>query len=198
VWASTAFGGNGAEGTRCIPDGPFANFQVNIPEPHCLQRHFGSSTVKPDSTTVEALFADPTSTYGTFEFSLENGPHSSIHLGTGGGEYILAQYLYAAFADTVGGLDMIPAWSPNDPIFFLHHTNIDRLWWRFQTSSPNHKLEYNGRKYRFNWSNPSDPQNTIVATAQDNLPMAGFAPDVLVQDVMETEGGLNGELCYKY
>ena len=93
---------------------------------------------------------------------------------------------------------MVPAWSPNDPIFFLHHTNIDRLWWRFQTSSPSRKLEYNGRKYRFNWSNPNDPLNAVVASAQDNLPMAGLAPDILVQDVMQTEGGLNGELCYKY
>ena len=27
----------------------------------------------------------------------------------------------------VGG-DMLPSTSPNDPVFFLHHCNVDRLW----------------------------------------------------------------------
>jgi tyrosinase len=27
---------------------------------------------------------------------------------------------------------MTAATSPNDPIFFLHHANIDRIWWNWQ------------------------------------------------------------------
>jgi len=35
--------------------------------------------------------------------------------------------------NAVGG-DMDTARSPNDPLFFLHHANIDRLWAQWQTS----------------------------------------------------------------
>jgi tyrosinase len=31
----------------------------------------------------------------------------------------------------VGG-DMLVGTSPNDPVFFLHHCNVDRLWWNWQ------------------------------------------------------------------
>jgi tyrosinase len=31
----------------------------------------------------------------------------------------------------VGG-DMTAGTSPNDPVFFLHHANVDRIWWKWQ------------------------------------------------------------------
>lgn len=33
----------------------------------------------------------------------------------------------------VGG-DMLPGTSPNDPVFFLHHANVDRLWAQWQAT----------------------------------------------------------------
>ncbi|HEX6901869.1 MAG TPA: tyrosinase family protein [Thermoanaerobaculia bacterium] len=35
----------------------------------------------------------------------------------------------------VGG-DMLPGTSPNDPVFFLHHCNVDRLWAKWQALHP--------------------------------------------------------------
>jgi hypothetical protein len=35
----------------------------------------------------------------------------------------------------VGG-DMLPATSPNDPVFFLNHCNVDRLYARWQQQNP--------------------------------------------------------------
>jgi hypothetical protein len=35
----------------------------------------------------------------------------------------------------VGG-SMIPSSSPNDPVFFLHHANIDRIWAQWQDNNP--------------------------------------------------------------
>lgn len=35
----------------------------------------------------------------------------------------------------VGG-SMSPGTSPNDPVFFLHHCNVDRLWWDWQRQHP--------------------------------------------------------------
>jgi tyrosinase len=36
----------------------------------------------------------------------------------------------------IGG-DMAPASSPNDPVFFLNHCNVDRLWTAWQQKHPN-------------------------------------------------------------
>jgi tyrosinase len=46
----------------------------------------------------------------------------------------------------VGG-DMGPASSPNDPVFFLHHCNVDRLWERW--------MNINGRNYLPDMSAPA-------------------------------------------
>ena len=39
----------------------------------------------------------------------------------------------------IGG-DMGPASSPNDPVFFLNHCNVDRIWEAWRTATP-------GRQY---------------------------------------------------
>ena len=75
----------------------------------------------------------------------------------------------------------------SDPIFFLHHTQIDRLWWQWQQKEPSKRLkQYHGRSR-------SDLEFDALLT--DRLDMFGLAPSIKVQDVMDTEK--NG-LCYKY
>lgn len=34
--------------------------------------------------------------------------------------------------------------SPGDPLFFLHHTNLDRLWWQWQSADLPARLEQMG------------------------------------------------------
>jgi len=46
-----------------------------------------------------------------------NGVHGSVHV-------------------WVGGLMADPATSPADPIFWMHHCNLDRLWWQWHLSHP--------------------------------------------------------------
>lgn len=74
-----------------------------------------------------------------------------------------------------------------DPVFYLHHAQLDRLWWLWQLRAPNTQLwDYGGK--------PS-PKSTGVATLDDILPMGGLAPDIQVREIMETEGNI---LCYRY
>lgn len=74
-----------------------------------------------------------------------------------------------------------------DPLFYVHHAQLDRMWWRWQQEDPRHRTaEYEG-KHMFN--------STDNATVNDMLLFGGFAEDIPVRDVMSTEGGL---LCYKY
>jgi tyrosinase len=54
-----------------------------------------------------------------FQRKLELGPHSDVHLAVGG--------------------TMATAVSPADPLFWLHHANLDRLWSTWQVGHPREK-----------------------------------------------------------
>jgi tyrosinase len=87
-----------------------------------------------------------------------------------------------------------PFTSTNDPLFFLHHAGLDRLWaiWQEQDLEPRLKDVSGGGTGLF-----SMPGSTLKL---DTPIWMGFsAPDRPVRDVMDT---LNrdgkGFLCYKY
>lgn len=74
-----------------------------------------------------------------------------------------------------------------DPLFFLHHTQLDRLWWLWQQREPQKRLrEYSGHKER---------HSMVAARLDDRIDMRGFAKPVQVADVMDIREGL---LCYSY
>jgi tyrosinase len=83
---------------------------------------------------------------------LEGTPHGSVHNDVGGPDGLMADILAAA----------------QDPIFWLHHANIDRLWWLWQQQNPG--------------SDPADPgwasQNFLAAGGffgADGQPIAASA-----------------------
>ena len=80
---------------------------------------------------------------------------------------------------------MTPTNCPADPIFFLHHAMVDKVWWQWQQRDPqNRTFAYKGLR--------NDGRN---ATLDDVLPMLGLAPDAVVRNYMDTKGGT---LCYTY
>lgn len=74
-----------------------------------------------------------------------------------------------------------------DPIFFLHHAQIDRLWWLWQQE------KYKQRAYEY--SGPVSDKSDELAQLENVLKMKGLAPDIKVEKVMETNTGF---LCYGY
>ncbi|MCJ1229643.1 hypothetical protein MMC12_006312 [Toensbergia leucococca] len=76
---------------------------------------------------------------------------------------------------------------PYDPVFYLHHAQLDRIWWMWQQADLPYRLtDYAGRLLR---------NSTQRASLNDIIPMGGLAPDITIADMMETESGL---LCYRY
>jgi tyrosinase len=74
-----------------------------------------------------------------------------------------------------------------DPIFYLHHTQLDRLWYIWQQRDPGARLmAYSGHNQRHSME---------TAKLSDKIKMQGWAPEVEVAEVMSTEGDL---LCYRY
>jgi len=66
----------------------------------------------PSQASIDAVFEEDT--FSGFQFQLEQGPHNAVHRAVGG--------------------NMAQANSPSDPIFFLHHANIDRIWSEWEKS----------------------------------------------------------------
>ena len=81
--------------------------------------------------------------------------------------------------------------STNDPVFFLHHAMLDRVWWLWQALHLNQAKTVAGTHTIFN-EPPSPP-----TTDQDLIEMNYInLPPVQIGDVLST---LEGEpLCYIY
>jgi tyrosinase len=82
--------------------------------PHTVTRAIGMLAILPNAAAVTAAMAN--GTFNTFAQALE-GIHNSGHVWVGG---------------SMGGI----ATAPCDPVFWMHHAEIDRLWWEWQTANP--------------------------------------------------------------
>ena len=78
-----------------------------------------------------------------------------------------------------------------DPLFFLHHAQIDRLWWLWQ------QQDVQKRSHEFSGPVASKDQGLTSEQADlhDTIKVLGLAEDVSVDQVMITQSDL---LCYKY
>ncbi|KAM7211737.1 hypothetical protein V8F06_012870 [Rhypophila decipiens] len=201
VWDPvTGFGGNGGGTGNTgnfagpIKDGPFKDFRPlysgTALEQHGLCRAWSQGNPANDDKDLfghrytpqivaEVLATD--SSYDAFREALEGGPHQAVHFGI-------------AIGNGRGRIgDMVPSSSPNDPIFFLHHTQVDRLWWIWQQADESRTNAYDGF-HRLPPNAPEGEQGPPV-TLNDILAMRDLAPDAKVLDVMDTR---NANLCYEY
>lgn len=74
----------------------------------------------------------------------------------------------------------------SDPLFFLHHAQLDRLLWKWQNSSPTANKVYNAKISK-------DVKQTL--SSKSVIEMGALAKNVVVGDIIDTKGGL---LCYDY
>ncbi|KAI1326470.1 putative tyrosinase [Xylariaceae sp. FL0255] len=77
--------------------------------------------------------------------------------------------------------------APNEPFFFLHHGQLDRLWRKWQSTNLNERgMDYN---------DPSRQSLSVTASLTDQIEIAGLAAYVPVRSLMIVN---RGELCYEY
>lgn len=72
-------------------------------------------------------------------------------------------------------------------MFFLHHTNLDRLWSKWQASTAGGRSAYAGPKY--------DAAEAPAVALEDMLNVGGLLPSISVAAVMDTTDGI---FCYEY
>jgi hypothetical protein len=98
----------------------------------------------PSEADVEAVKARRR--FAPFQSALENGPHNAVH-------------------NAIGG-DMNTAASPTDPLFFMHHANVDRLWYQWQEAHPN--------------QNPSNMDEVLKPASLFDVPVSGVVDRTLL------------------
>ncbi|KAK5663823.1 hypothetical protein OQA88_26 [Cercophora sp. LCS_1] len=118
-------------------------------------------------------------TYTGFTQALENGPHSAVHFCVGGG---------GPRNGPSGDLGWNDA-SLNDPIFFLHHTQADRLWWQWQQENPG------TRTFAYEGIRDLPDGSQVDATLDDPLPMGDLATAAVVREYVDAN---SPGLCYTY
>lgn len=152
----TGFGGDGKRTgsyepgfQRCVVDGPFANTNLtlamgwpNMNDPgnrlHCFTREFNGGEGNDEngeiiigemqvgaynSAVMDTIFAFDK--FPDMVNMLEGLPHAQ------GLSFSILPYLECTNIPAVHSVifgDMGPATSPNEPLFFLHHANVDRAW----------------------------------------------------------------------
>ena len=179
------FGGIGRPNTEggsvTVVEGPFANLTLHLVQgendspffqPNQLRR---SLEDRPDIvkgfTTASVQHAQSYSSFNDYRYYLEGIPHGAVHTFVGG--------------------SMMPSSSPQEPLFFLHHAQIDRLWalWQEQDRA-NRITDYAGNYYGADSLN-----GPFEAKIDDMMPsFGGLISDATVRDVMDTKAG---DLCYE-
>ncbi|KAF9638700.1 Tyrosinase [Lasiodiplodia theobromae] len=197
----------GRTGGGCIQDGPFANLTVNLGplsdlsgNPRCLARdfspYFAGRYLGMNQTQVTLSQPD----FGWFDRVVEGGPsfdasgvHGGGHYGVGG-TYGQMGDLYASPSDVSFLRDarVDKRLRTMLPIFYMHHCNLDRVWWSWQAMDLEARLtDISGPIYLMDYDNAQGGNVTLDFP----LSVGVNAENVTVGDVMDIRGGV---LCYEY
>ncbi|CAE6426633.1 unnamed protein product [Rhizoctonia solani] len=180
------------------------DIEVAYPVPHKLRRHyipFPFSPDRPATSTftpaeIEKLLGQPTGNFTLFHGYLEQlvGMHSAIHLMMGGDMGTICPAGSGGTADCP--VERTATFSSNEPVFHLHHGNVDRLWWLWQEKNAANKYAFHGGSIQ-NTSSlnefPNGQAPWLDKTAV--LPGGGLWPDYKIEQTFDTR---SWPWCYVY
>ncbi|KAI8617311.1 hypothetical protein BC830DRAFT_1114027 [Chytriomyces sp. MP71] len=106
----------------CIPDGFCAYWQNSNKD--CLVRSYNPSTIQFRDNTVYATLIQNSASYDALSDGLA-AAHDLVHAQLGG----------TMSNGSPGDMYMVTK-SSNDIMFYFHHANVDRIWWRWQKQNP--------------------------------------------------------------
>jgi hypothetical protein len=188
IFSEQYFGGNGQASDSCVQSGQFAGKMNIYPIERCLRRSFILNEIKDNGnaeTAIGAKFSESQLRYetangrnrsfGYFRDHLETTIHEVVHLAIGG---------IRGDMSTGGG-------AANDPLFFLHHSNIDRIWNDWQKALPDLAHDYDGKDEHGREVSLDD--EVWLGGIKDLLP---FGWDKHVLRVRDLEN--IGQWCYSY
>ncbi|KAH6648602.1 hypothetical protein BKA67DRAFT_575316 [Truncatella angustata] len=185
----------GRTGGGCITDGPFATYNASMGPgnhtdytPHCVRRDFSPSlAVQSLNSSVYAHVLAATNFFelehrtegislGISAMSL----HGGGHLGVGGG---------------IGDMSNTYS-SPSDPLFWLHHGGLDKMWNEWQRNDwATRRFDIGGPDtqwaYPFNFFGDIPYKNVTLEFVMD---FGQIGNSTKIKEVMDTQQ----QLCYTY
>lgn len=193
--ADTGFGTGDVDDDGCIVNGPFVNLTLHINQTsnyadYCLSRSLDEDGFEwANSTYLDECLA--TDNYEDAWQCFGNSPHTAGHA-------------------AIGGTMLSIVASPGDPLFFLHHAYLDRVWWQWQQVNLTARLtDMSGQNIPsqtyLDQNNFGYPDASVtdyfndnggnVTTLNHTLWMVGLIPNATIADVMDLGGDL---ICAEY
>lgn len=209
MWSADAFGGNGTGSDLCVVDGAFANYTEDIGPglantEYCLDRAWDNDWAVETASSASIKNCTRHNDYEAFWECMVDAKstHKGIHTAVGGLVSRIAIMKHSheyntnpcTFFSQMGDKDT----SPGDPIFFLHHNYVDRIWWQWQTANPDSRMyDMSGTTFNTTYLTAEgiDAPATATAGLDYILNIADILPDVTIEEVMNVQNGL---LCYDY
>ena len=145
----------------------------SYPKYHCVSRKWVDNLDYPFYSPAHVQLVMNNPDFHSFATDLEAIPHNSMH------------YLLGGDMEDLG-------YSVNDPLFFLHHRNIDRIWWKWQKDNPNAAFQY------------SEDNSVIellgMSSVIERLDFKKLyeGPPTIAEVLNTTSGGMDGLMCYNY
>jgi len=95
--------------------------------------------------------------------------------------------------------------SPGDPLFFLHHAMLDRVWWIWQMQDPEMRLnaiatvDMTSMNDTIAQFGPKSKGGKVSQNPDEIVIDLGWtAPPAKLLDMTEALGGLGGKFCHIY
>ncbi|RYP10781.1 hypothetical protein DL765_007992 [Monosporascus sp. GIB2] len=203
----TSMGGNGEKvngsqgmfpggtGGGCVKEGPFSNYTVNLGpltardplahNPRCLKRDLNTQMCRSFASlknTTEVMLESPNielfqaNIQGDFRYPESRKWGMSVH---GGGHFIAA-------GDPGGDF----YFSPLEPVFYLHHGQIDRMYFVWQNIDWEHRQNIAGT---ITMNNRPPSRNGTLDDVMDMAPLGGA---YTLGEMLDTIGG--SPFCFVY
>ncbi|CAE6450660.1 unnamed protein product [Rhizoctonia solani] len=211
MWDSDPVSGLGGFGDPnndyYLKDGGFQNMKVSYPIKRGIRRQYTpypylawwwvprpqeAAVVGMQKSFVDAAINGYEGDFMGFQNATEKAQafHANVHMIMGGD--LAGTCPAAAGASCIGG----STWTPNDPMFFLHHANIDRIWWLWQRKSAKNLFAFKGGS-NMTYTDPAFPNGYPPwLSINDKMPTDGLFPQPTVLSTMNTLG--SAEYCYIY
>ncbi|KAK4148900.1 tyrosinase-like protein [Chaetomidium leptoderma] len=181
-------------GGGCVHTGPFSDMTVRLgpitqpdptaDNPRCLKRDLNADAGKRFSSfrnTTELIANSPN--IEIFRTTMEADPsYVPNSLGVHGGGHFM-------ISGDPGSDAFI---SSGDPAFYLHHAQIDRVYWIWQM------LDWQNRQGVFGTNTMLNFPPSANTTVEDNVDLTPLAGPIKIKNLMSTTGGGGSPLCYVY
>lgn len=177
MWDDDLLGGNGDPGTQIVNSGPFRSGQWTIvnasgvqtgPLTRAFGNEFWAQTLPTQQEIDDVMGVTP---YDVPPWNMSSNPSFRNQ-----NEGWVGPNLHNRGHGWVGG-SMLPMTSPNDPVFFMHHCMVDKLWYEWQLRFPNQGyLPVTGGPFGQNLNDPMDstPSTPIGSRPIDVLNSAAL------------------------